>query len=197
MIDESARDAQEPSAEEDQQGQLSPEALLEVLSEQADGAALFPGSLREQYFFAYDLLLDQGLIARHIKGLRPAKIARVLNHRLIWPYYFPPANSALPTLERTNQREDHVWGLLYRATEKDFTKLERYLMVPNRYHRHAVTAMDRGGRRFQAFTYVLTTRDLTPQLPSASYIERLVEAARSRRLPEEWVEQLQAVEVAD
>jgi hypothetical protein len=184
------------SSENEQEGkteQASPELVLEELGKQAAEAALFPSTLREEYFFAYDLLISQATISRFVKGLRPAKIARLPHFKLIWPYFYTPAGSALPTLTRTNNLDDEVWGLLYDARKKDFIKLESYLKIPNRYHRRSVHIQDRGDRRFTAFTYVLSASDGQLHNPSASYRDELVAACRERNMPEEWVDYLNSL----
>lgn len=175
---------------------LSPEALLETLSAQTSDVAMFPGSLRAEYFFAYDMLLDQATIARFTKGMQMSKIVSLTHHRLVWPYYSPPVGSALPSILRTNQEDDCVWGILYNARGKDLSALNTYLRVPNRYHRRGVITTDRGGRRFPAFTYVLSIHDDTLGKPSRDYLDRLLAAATERQLPDEWLAQLKALEVA-
>jgi hypothetical protein len=157
---------------------------------------LFPGSLREEYFFAYDLLLDQGAVSRFVKGLRLAKIVRLQHHRLVWPYFYPPSGTALPSLLRTNQDADNVWGVLYQARGKDFSPLAEQLRVPNRYHRRGVITLDRGERRFTAFTYVLTLHDDMMGRPSPGYLAQLLAAATERELPEEWLAYLRSIEPA-
>jgi hypothetical protein len=174
----------------------SPEALLEALSAQASDVAMFPGSLRAEYFFAYDLLLEQSAISRFVKGMLAAKIVSLPHHCLVWPHYFPPAGSALPSLLRTNLDGDCVWGALYNSRGKDLSALNTYLNVPNRYHRRGVVTTDRGGRRFPAFTYVLSISDDVMGKPSRDYLNRLVSAASERELPEEWLAKLKALEVA-
>lgn len=175
---------------------ISPETLLEDLSQQADDAAMFPGSMRETWFFAYDLLLDQSTISRFVKKLSVGKIVSLQHYRLAWPYYFPPQETALPSLERTNREDDTVWGLIYDATGRDFQELERFLRVPKRYHRSAVQVRDRGDRLFPAFTYVLTLKDDVPGKPSADYRDRLVAAAAERSLPDEWLGRLRGMDIA-
>jgi hypothetical protein len=174
--------------------QMSPETLLETLGAQANDAAMWPGSLREDYFFAYDLLLDQSNVSRFVKGMPWAKNVYLPLHRLVWPYYHPPAGSALPSLLRTNREEDCVWGILYFATGRDLSLLARNLRTPNRYHRRGIITKDRGGRRFNAFTYVLTLQDDVMGKPSVSYKDRLIAAAEERKLPEEWLAELRAIE---
>jgi hypothetical protein len=174
----------------------SPEVLLETLSAQASDVAMFPGAVRAEYFFAYDMLLDQATIARFVKGMQLAKIACLTHHRLVWPYYSPPVGSALPSILRTNLEEDCVWGVLYNARGKDLSALNTYLRVPNRYHRRNVITTDRGGRRFPAFAFILSVHDDAPGKPSRAYLDRLLSAAVERELPEEWLEKLRQQEVA-
>lgn len=192
-----AADEQAETTEQPGEAVLSPEAMLETLAHQANEAAIFPGSLREEYLFAYDLLLDQSTVGRFIKGPLAPRVVRLANHRLVWPYYYPPAGTALPTLLRTNRDEDAVWGVVYETKRKDMKALEEYLRVPNRYHRRAVPVHDRGGRRIMAFAYVLSVQDPLPSKPSADFREKLAAAATERSLPEEWLAMLQALETGD
>ena len=53
--------------------------------------------------------------------------------------------------------------------------------------------LDRGDRRFSAFTYVLSVSDDAVHKPSESYLTHLVETARSRGLPEEWLDTLKSM----
>jgi hypothetical protein len=172
---------------------LSVEATLETLAHQTNEAAIFPGSLREEYLFAYDLLLDQATVGRFIKGQLAPRVVQLTNHKLVWPFFFAPAGSALPSLLRTNREEDVVWGVIYETKRKDMRALEEYLRVPNRYHRRAVPVLDRGGRRFMAFAYVLTVSDPMPGKPSAEYRGKLAAAAAERSLPADWLATLNAL----
>jgi hypothetical protein len=195
LIDDPTASAPEGGAEGE--GALSPEAMLEVLAAQTNDAAIFPLSLREQYLFFYDMLLSQSTIGRFIKGLLPSRVVQLPNYKLIWPYYYPPAQTSLPSLQRTNNSADCVWGLICAMRGKDLTALESYLRVPQRYHRATVSVVDRGGRRFPASAYVLTLKDSAPRPPSAEYREQLLTAATERALPAEWLEQLRQLAVAE
>ena len=196
MIDEynTTGEAAQAEAGEDGQEILSPEAVLAQLSQQAADVAMFPASTRTTHFFAYDVLLEQATISRFVKGMLADKVVRLPHHKLIWPYYYPPRGTGLPSLARTNRPEDEVWGLLYNTRSKDFKELERHLRLPNRYHRVGVRPQDRGGRIFPAFTYILTIADDLPSRPSMQYREQFANAAAERGLPDEWVAKLRALE---
>lgn len=195
MIDNPSAD-NELYDKEPQEPALSPEMVLEALSAQANDTALFPGSLRAEYFFAYDMLQDQATVARFVKGLQAVKVVRLPHHNLIWPYYYQPQATALPSILRTNDEQDGVWGILYNARGRNFSPLHTYLRVPNRYHRCNVITVDRGGRRFPAFTYILSKHDEAPGRPSRGYLDRLIATAQERALPAEWIAYLSALETA-
>jgi hypothetical protein len=157
---------------------------------------MLPASLRPVYIFAFDQLMDQAYIARYAKGLVPAKIVCLPHHKLIWPYYYPPAGSHLPYPLRTNNEADSVWGILYDARGSDLQLLERHLNVPGRYHKRGYVLQDRGGRRFNANAYVLSLSGPasleTSRGPSEAYLARLLDTARDRQLPPEWLMELES-----
>ena len=185
------------NVEEQDTTTAQPGALLEALGSQIDDAALLPATSRAQYLFAYDQLLEQSLVSRYVKGLRQEKIVCVPRHRIIFPYYHPPQESSLASLIRTNNDNDEVWGILYNLRGKEMKELERYLKVPNRYHRRSVRILDRGGQRLVASTYVLTITDEVHRPPSAAYRDKLIAAAIERQLPEHWIARLQEMEVEE
>ncbi|MCB1188099.1 gamma-glutamylcyclotransferase [bacterium] len=176
---------------------VQPTALLETLGSQIDDAALLPATSQAHYLFAFDDLLDQATIARYVKGMRMEKIVCVPRHRLVFPYFYPPRETSLPSLIRTNNDNDEVWGVLYNLRGKDLKPLERHLKVPNRYHRRSVRIHDRGGNRLVASTYVLTITDEEHRPPSNAYRDFLVETARERGLPEHWLARLMEIDCED
>ena len=169
----------------------TPESAMVDLAGSADETLLLPKSGKIPYFFAYDHFMDQAVVARYVRGLVPAKIVRASNYRIVWPWFFPPEGTALPSLQRSAGSD--VWGLLYDARTVKFDKLDSHLNCPNRYHRRAVQVLDRGDRRFSAFTYVLSVSDEGNHKPSENYLKHLVETAENRGLPSEWVEKLRGL----
>ena len=169
----------------------TPESAMVDLAGSADETLLLPKSGKIPYFFAYDHHMDQAVVARYVRGLIPAKVVRASNYRLAWPWFYPPEGTALPSLQRAGGSD--VWGLLYDARGVDFAKLDAHLNCPNRYHRRAVQVLDRGDRRFSAFTYVLSVADEGNNKPSEAYLKHLVETAESRGMPEEWVQTLKGL----
>ncbi|MDQ3022817.1 MAG: gamma-glutamylcyclotransferase [bacterium] len=167
----------------------TPEGAMVDLAGTDAETLLLPKSGKIPYFFAYDSLLDQAIAARYVKGLIPAKVVRASNYKLVWPYFYPPENSVLPSLQRS--ATSSVWGQLYEARGADFTKLDKHLNCPNRYHRRALQVLDRGERRFSAFTYVLTLNEGETRRPSREYMQHLIDNAKHRGLPDDWIADLE------
>ena len=180
----------------DDQGTPGLEGIIDSLGAEITETSLLPTDSKRSYLFAYDLLLEQATVARHVKKLLPFKVVKLVNHRLAWPFFYPLKNSALPTILRTNQPGDAVWGLIYHATGIPFGKLEHHLRVPDRYHKKQIQVEDRGGRRYQAFAYALNHSRELDLAPSKQYLAQLTLVAEERGLPEEWVNQLRKVEPA-
>jgi hypothetical protein len=182
-------DTGEPEGAPEFSVKSTPESALVDLAGTAEETLLLPQSVKVPYFFAYDNLMDQAVVARYVRGLVPAKVAVASNYRLAWPYFYPPDGTALPSLQRS--AGSSVWGLLYDARNVKFDKLETHLNCPNRYHRRAVQVQDRGDRRFSAFTYVLSVSDGSTNRPSESYAKHLIDTAKYRGLPDNWIEELE------
>jgi len=179
------------------EGRATPEAILEHISQETSDAALFPGTMREVWYFAYDLMMEQATVSRFTKKMHIGKVVSLPHYKLEFAYHFPPQGTSLPTLTRTNNPDDVVWGFVYDAREKDFSEIERYLRTPHRYHRSAIQVQDRGGRRMPAFTYVLTLRDDVYRNPAKSYMDKVIAAGTERKLPKEWLDKLRDWETED
>lgn len=178
-------------------GAPSSSELLEQISAPIAEETILPGSQRKTWLFTYDMLMNPALLNRYVKGIVPGKLVRLPSFRLVWPFYYPPQESALPSIEREESPQgDGVWGIIYETTKKDLSLLERHLRVPNRYHARMVQTVDRGGQVTPASTYVLHVSGGEPLLPSATYRDELLVTARDRGLPEEWLAQLAALTVA-
>lgn len=195
MTDETTQQSGAAVADKETTG-TAPEQLLDQLQHLPEGALFWDDLENPLYLFAFDHLMDQAYISRFVRGLRPSKQVRLPHHRLCWPYYFPPQGTTVPALERTNGEDDAVWGILYQANRVDFSQLEEHLRVPNRYYRKSLIVMDRGDRRMAAFCYALNQEPQNAGKPSAAYLGRLIEAAKTRNLPEDWIRLLEAIETA-
>jgi cation transport regulator ChaC len=89
-----------------------------------------------------------------------------------------------------------VWGALYLLTAADCERLDRSEGVHfGAYRRIDVAVCLEDGTRHTAFTYC-STRTRTDRKPSARYLGLMVEGARQRGLPDEYVRWLERFELA-
>jgi len=168
------------------------QALTELtkLTEQPQEDSFLPGDVRSDQLFVYDELLSPAVISRYLSHPRQGIIAHMPMHRLVFPKFFPPRNTGLASIVRSREREDAVWGITFDLADQDLKRLDHYKGVPNRYHMRAIVISDRGGRKSVAMTYVISAPDDEPSKPSKQLLEQIVEGARARNLPEDYVKAL-------
>ncbi|MCD6283444.1 gamma-glutamylcyclotransferase [bacterium] len=175
------------------------EALSELakLTEHPQEDSFLPGDVRSDQLFVYDELLSPAVISRYLSHPRKGIIAHMPMHRLVFPKFFPPRNSGLASIVRSRVRDDSVWGITFDLAGQDLKRLDHYKGVPNRYHTRAVVVVDRGGRKSVAMTYVISAPDEEPSRPSKELLKLIVEGARTRNLPEDYVKMLWELETLD
>ena len=89
-----------------------------------------------------------------------------------------------------------VWGALYLLTAADCARLDRSEGVPfGAYRRIDVEVRREGGGCCAAFTYC-SAATRTDRKPSARYLGLMVEGARQRGLPDDYVHWLERFELA-
>jgi gamma-glutamylcyclotransferase (GGCT)/AIG2-like uncharacterized protein YtfP len=82
-----------------------------------------------------------------------------------------------------------VHGVLYRLTEAQLKKLDRFEGVPEHYRRSEVNVLDADGKRIAAQVYLArkVRRGLKPE---RAYLQRILEGATEHELPDDYIEQL-------
>ncbi len=92
-------------------------------------------------------------------------------------------------------KNDVVWGVLYRCTPKTLDQLDTYEGVAGgHYYRATVTVEADGNRLQEAITYIAGAQFITkPGRPYAEYLERILAGARAHQLPEDYIDRLKAL----
>lgn len=156
-------------------------------------------------YFAYGSNLDPVQMRERCPGHSVVGVATLPDHRIAFPLFSNDWGCGVAGL--VHAHGEVVWGVVYELTETDLASLDRYEgwqgpdSQHNLYDRETITVdlvrPDDGSvpRRVRATTYM--PRSLNPSPPSRRYLDTILRGARHHRLPEEYVERLQTVEVRE
>jgi len=154
-------------------------------------------------YFAYGSNLDPDQMRAHVPDARVVGLAVLRDHRLTFPLYSEHWGGGAAGV--THAHSGAVWGALYELSEADLAALDAYegWKGPGDHHNLydrdlatvELTRPDDGSvpRRVRAYTYFARTLNPTP--PSRRYLDTVLKGARYHRLPPEYIEWLESLEV--
>ncbi|HKQ57587.1 MAG TPA: gamma-glutamylcyclotransferase family protein [Candidatus Eisenbacteria bacterium] len=154
-------------------------------------------------YFAYGSNLDPEQMRARCPGHQVVGLAILRDHRLTFPLRSERWGGGAAGLAHLHGGS--VWGVLHDLDEADLAALDTYEGWKghgdhhNLYDRDLVTVEltrpDDGSvpRRVRATTYLARTLNPTP--PSRRYLDTLLRGARHHRLPPEYIEWLESLEV--
>jgi hypothetical protein len=155
-------------------------------------------------YFAYGSNLDPDQMMAHCPDCQVVGLAALHDHRLTFPLRTESWGGG--TAGVSHAHGSTVWGALYELSESDLARLDQYegWRAPGDHHNLydrdlttvALTRADDGSipRRVRAYAYFARTLNPTP--PSRRYLDTLLKGARHHRLPPEYIEWLESIEVA-
>jgi len=175
------------------------EALKELseLDAQPMEDAFMPSVGQIKRLFVYDELMHPSVISRYLQSPRQEMICRAPGFALVFNKFFAPRNSGLASMVRTRTPLDTVWGVTFDVTDEKMDDLDHFKAVPNRYHQRGLQVADRGGRKYTAKTYIVSVPDEVPSKPSKDMLELIVEGAKTRGLPEDYIAWLAKLETLE
>lgn len=138
------------------------------------------------WYFAYGANMDaQGLARRVGRNVLEGKRACLEGYRLVFNQRGGYA-SVVP------HPSDKVWGVLYRLTETELSRLDQYEGVPECYGRQKVWVTTENGERVRAYVYI-GKENLENVWPKQTYLSELLRGARQHQLPQEYIQFLEGV----
>lgn len=147
------------------------------------------------WYFAYGSNLHDAIF-RERRGMTVHAIhrGRLDGFRLRFNLPVGPGERGVANLEPAPGA--HVWGALYLVGTTDCERLDRTEGVHfGAYTRLLVDVERNDGARCAAFTYC-SSRSVADRKPSARYLGLILEGARQRGLPDEYVRWLEAFDLA-
>ena len=143
------------------------------------------GSSEKTLYFAYGSNMDEGQMALRCPGARLVGggtldgFRFIINARLVATIV--PDESA------------HVHGLLWMIEEGDEKTLDRYEGVEyGTYGKETVGVVDGEGSTLQPLTYIASNNKPCKVIQGDGYLERIIRAARSSSLPDDYVLELES-----
>jgi sulfite reductase (NADPH) flavoprotein alpha-component len=143
-------------------------------------------------YFAYGANMSASKLARHGIRVASAEPARLDGYRLAFDLPgIPLIEPAFASIVRAPGETVH--GVLYRMSERDADRLDRF--ESPRYRRAPVEVTGTLSGRAPAFAYE-NRMPVAGLVPSRRYLRLLCEGARDSGLPGEWIDFLRAHESA-
>jgi gamma-glutamylcyclotransferase (GGCT)/AIG2-like uncharacterized protein YtfP len=156
--------------------------------------------VRRMLYFTYGSNLDPTQMRLRCPQARYVNKARLDGYRLCFPRWSKIRASAVVGLEPA--AGETVWGVLYEIGDGDLARLDeregydkRRAVAANSHNRATVAVTLPDGKVREAETYVATPSP-DAGLPSAEYIDYLMQLAVACDLPESYRDKLKTVETA-
>jgi gamma-glutamylcyclotransferase (GGCT)/AIG2-like uncharacterized protein YtfP len=152
--------------------------------------------------FAYGSNLDFKQTRARCPSAQFVAKALLTGHRLYFPRYGSNWDCGVASVDDSDG--DHVWGVVYDIADDDVPKMDTSEgFNPNRheeqnsYNRVSVCVLLDGNAAspVAAFTYIAVPQP-NPQLPNANYREAIVRGARAWKLPNDYVNMLEAIRIS-
>jgi len=147
------------------------------------------------WYFAYGSNMQRATFVER-RGMRPQRSVwgRLHGYRLAFHLPVGPGErgvaNVIPDASAT------TYGVLHLITSEEFDRLDRTEGVGNGYYqRRSVAVIDRDGASTSAWTYV-SSHGVTGRRPSARYLGLLLEGAIEHEVPEDYLRELRALELA-
>jgi cation transport regulator ChaC len=147
------------------------------------------------WYFAYGSNMQRATFVER-RGMRPQRSVwgRLHGYRLVFHLPVGPGErgvaNVIPDASAT------TYGVLHLITSEEFERLDRTEGVGNGYYRRvSVEVIDKDSTRTSAWTYV-SPHGVAGRKPSARYLGLLIEGALEHGVPEDYLRELRAFDLA-
>lgn len=146
-------------------------------------------------FFAVGTNMDEELLRNWIPSARRLTIASLSGFTLRW--HKRSSDGGKLAALRTGHPDDVVWGVVYEVDGLDWQQIDEGQRAAG-YRDERVTVVGPDGAEHEASVYVARAEMIDDSMmPTRSYRDPIVNAARANGLPAEYVYELARTAVAD
>jgi gamma-glutamylcyclotransferase len=146
-------------------------------------------------YFAYASNMAPNVITRLCARHRYLGVAHLADHRLAFTRRSMQTQTGVADIVQA--AGEMVWGVLYRIDGNELSAIDRKEGYDWAYTRVMLPVRLEGGPERAAVTYTVRSKEPTEIPPSRQYLGLVIAAARERGLPGEYIEQIEAISVAD
>ena len=146
-------------------------------------------------YFAYGSNMAPAVIRRLCPRHSYLGVAYVGGHRLAFTRRSMRTGTGVADIVRA--AGETVWGVLYRIDDDELAAIDRKEGHDWAYKRVMLAVRLDGGPERTAVTYTVRSKEPAQVPPSRQYLDLVIAAARERGLPGSYIEQIEAVRVAD
>ncbi|SRR6266542_2468433 len=151
------------------------------------------------FHFAYGSNMDLDQLIERCPSANFLCPAQARDHRLVFTRFSTKRKSGVADI--TVSRGASVWGAIFEMTDHDATKLDQkegVFLNPPAYRRVSLTVLKNGAPQntLETFSYQVVEPAIQPIKPSAEYMKLIINGAIRWKLPSDYIEELQRIEVA-
>lgn len=146
------------------------------------------------WYFAYGSNMSPAIFLER-RGMRPLAThrARLDGYRLCFSLPVGPGERGVANVELVTGA--HVWGVAYLLGASECDRLDRTEGVPRGLYERTPVVLRVDGEQVEAFTYRSSFAS-AGRKPSSRYLSLLLDGARRHGLPVEYLQALEALELA-
>jgi gamma-glutamylcyclotransferase len=146
-------------------------------------------------YFAYGSNMARDVIARLSPHHRFLGVACLADHRLAFTRRSVKTGSGVADIVQAPGQT--VWGVLYEITDDELAAIDRKEGHGWAYTRITLPVrLEADGSERSAVTYTVRSKMSTELPPSKQYLGRIIVAARDRGLPDQYINQIEAIQTA-
>jgi gamma-glutamylcyclotransferase len=146
-------------------------------------------------YFAYASNMAPNVITRLCPRHIYLGVAHLADHRLAFTRRSMKTQTGVADVVRAPGAT--VWGVLYTIDDNELAAVDRKEGHDWAYKRITLLVRLAGGTERAAVTYTVRSKEPSEVPPSRQYLDLVIAAARERGLPGEYIEQIEAISVAD
>jgi gamma-glutamylcyclotransferase (GGCT)/AIG2-like uncharacterized protein YtfP len=147
-------------------------------------------------YFAYGSNMARDVIATLSPRHRFLGVARLADYRLAFTRRSVKTGSGVADVVQAPGQA--VWGALYEIADEELAAIDRKEGHDWAYVRARLPVQLAGDSRERIATLYTVRSKVSPEVPpSRQYLDRIIEAARERELPDQYVRQIAAVRIAE